>query len=229
MKFKNLEYFGLFLLVAAMAGFWPTYFSKFLDGTADFHYYFHFHSITALLWVGLLIIQPLLIRLKLRQWHRLVGKVSYALVPLVLVSAMLLNHYQFHQVEKNPPEALLATGGLVFIFLLGYGLAIIKRKDPQIHARGMIVAGMTLIWPATGRFVSLVLDIKGELGWVLGIAPLYILLLMFIYLERNTTKGRWVFPGAMALFLIDHAILKIQYYPQFWESFARWYYSLPLT
>lgn len=229
MKFKNLEFFGLFLLVASIAGFWPTYISKLFDGTADFRYYFHLHSVTALLWVGLLILQPLLIRLKLHKWHVLVGKSSYVLVPLVLVSAMLLNHYRFHQVEKNASASLLGSGGLLFIFLLGYGLAIVKRRDPKIHARGMIVTGMTLIWPATGRFVDNVLNINGELGFLLGVAPLYILLITFIYLEKDSSRARWIFPSAMALFLINNALIKIQYFPKFWESFANWFYSLPLT
>jgi len=194
MEVKNLEYFGLFLLVASIAGFWPTYFSKLFDGTGDFRYYFHLHSVTSLIWVGLLILQPILIRLNLRKWHALVGKASYVLVPLVLVSAMLLNHYRFHQVEKNASASLLATGGLLLIFLLGYGLAIIRRRDPKIHARGMIVSGMTLIWPATGRFVDNVLNIKGELGFLLGVAPLYILLITLIYLERDSSRARWGIP-----------------------------------
>jgi len=229
MKFKNLEFFGLFLLVAAIAGFWPTYFSKLFDGRADFRYYFHLHSVTSSLWVGLLILQPLLIRLKLRSWHGLVGKSSYVLAPMVLVSAMLLNHYRFHQVEKNASASLLASGGLLIIFLLGFGLAIVKRRDPNIHARGMIVTGMALIWPATGRFVGNVLNMSGELGFLLGVAPLYLLLITFIYLERDSSRARWVFPSAMALFLINNALIKMQYFPKFWESFALWYYSLPLT
>jgi hypothetical protein len=49
---------GLFAL--ALLGFWPTYFSKFFDGTANYNSYFHFHFAMASLWIALLIVQPIL-------------------------------------------------------------------------------------------------------------------------------------------------------------------------
>ena len=52
---KSGYYFiGLFVLV--LLGFWPSYFSKFIDGTADFNFYFHFHAVIATLWLILLIV-----------------------------------------------------------------------------------------------------------------------------------------------------------------------------
>ena len=42
MKFQNTGYYYLAFLVLAFVGFWPSCFSKFFDGTADFNQYFRF-------------------------------------------------------------------------------------------------------------------------------------------------------------------------------------------
>ncbi len=66
-NFNNTGYFAIGLLVISILGFWPSYFSKFFDGTDNFNLYFHFHLAMALLWVALLIVQPILI--KKRKWQ----------------------------------------------------------------------------------------------------------------------------------------------------------------
>ena len=35
MKYKYVDYYFLSFIVLVIIGFWPSYFSKFLDGTAD--------------------------------------------------------------------------------------------------------------------------------------------------------------------------------------------------
>jgi uncharacterized membrane protein YozB (DUF420 family) len=85
-RFEVSGYYFIALAALALLGFWPTYFSKFFDGTADFKFYFHFHATVITLWVASLITQPILIRRKQLKWHRLIGKFSYILIPLIIVS-----------------------------------------------------------------------------------------------------------------------------------------------
>src|ERR1700722_11390198 len=61
-KFDLSGYYFIGLVVLVVAGFWPTYFSKFFDKSADFTMYFHFHAMMLSLWILTLIIQPILIR-----------------------------------------------------------------------------------------------------------------------------------------------------------------------
>jgi len=63
-KFDLSGYYFIGLVVLVLSGFWPTYFSKFFDKTADFTVYFHFHAIMLSLWILALIVQPILIRKK---------------------------------------------------------------------------------------------------------------------------------------------------------------------
>jgi hypothetical protein len=72
-KFDLSGYYFIGLVVLVLLGFWPTYFSKFFDKTADLS-----------LWILALIIQPILIRKKKLAVHRLIGKFTYVLLPLMI-------------------------------------------------------------------------------------------------------------------------------------------------
>lgn len=93
----------------------------------------------------------------------------------------------------------------------------------------MIVAGMALIEPTMIRFFVNVLGIERPLGSYLGIAPDYIILITLIILERKSKMGKRVFPCALGLFTFIHTIKTLKTPPQFWDSFAQWFVSLPLT
>jgi hypothetical protein len=93
----------------------------------------------------------------------------------------------------------------------------------------VIVAGMALIEPVMARVMFNVLDMQGLTGYLLAISVDYIILVVLIILERNETKGRWVFPLALANFFFIHTIGIFKINPAFWESFSRWFVSLPIT
>ena len=63
-RFEKSGYYFIGLVVLVILGFWPTYLSKYFDGTANFNFYFHFHALMASLWILLLIVQPVLIKKK---------------------------------------------------------------------------------------------------------------------------------------------------------------------
>ena len=178
-KFENAGYYFVLLFGIAIAGFWPSYFSHFFDGTADFNFYFHFHVTLAVLWIFFLIIQPILIRKKKFSLHRLIGKISYILVPLIVVSILLLAHNRISENTQNLAIDLWIPFKDLFIFIIGYGIAIKYRRQIEIHARGMIIAGIVLIEPALLRFIQNVI-IPGPdfvpVGYLATILVIYILL-----------------------------------------------------
>ena len=229
MKVRFVDRYFIGFLVLIFIGFWPSYFSKFFDGSADFTHYFHFHAVAALLWVVLLILQPILIRLRKNRIHAIVGKLSYVLVPLLFISVILLAHHRIDPNAKNIGFEVWIPFKDLFIFTFGYLVAIIFRKSMPIHARGMIVAGMALFEPTLVRVAFNVLEASYPMGYYLGIAPGYTALLILIFLERKEKVGRWVFPIAIALFFLVHFIVISQIEIPFWNSFAKWFVSLPLT
>jgi len=70
------------LLLLALISFWPSYLSQLGAQSA----YTHLHACLAALWLLTLIAQPILIRRGHRDYHRALGRISYGLVPLILVA-----------------------------------------------------------------------------------------------------------------------------------------------
>jgi len=232
LAYENMGYYFIGMFALAVAGFWPSYFSKFFDGSADFNFYFHFHAVLAILWIVMLIVQPMLIRGKRFALHRTLGKLSYVLVPLIFISIFLLAHSRITGEEENLGLSLWLPFKDLIVFAFGYGVAIGFRHRLPIHARGMAVAGIVLIEPALVRLLLSVFFPNSGFaieGYLITLLILYALLIGLIIAERNQKQGRWVFPWAMGLYLLVHAVViwKINLPP--WQRFSEWFAALPLT
>src|SRR5947209_7884804 len=90
---RSAPFFGALLLLAIPA-FWPTYFSP-PRYEADWHV--HVHGIALFTWSVLLIVQPWLVRSGRLALHRRLGKVSYVLAPVIVLSTVLLARYRMHE------------------------------------------------------------------------------------------------------------------------------------
>lgn len=230
--FINSGYYFVALFVLVIAGFWPSYFAKFFDGTADFTFYLHFHAALAMLWVFMLIAQPILIRQKKFTLHRKIGKLSYVLVPLIFISIILLAHSTLRGPKENVGLELWIPFKDLLVFAVAYAIAIKYRKTLAIHARGMIVAGIVLIEPALVRLILYMFfpdEGFAPNGYLTTIVLLYTLLIGLIVAERKQKIGRWVFPLALALYIFVHSVLVFQIKIPVWQLFAEWFKALPLT
>jgi hypothetical protein len=227
---KSAFYFlGLAILV--ILGFWPSYFAKFIDGTADFNFYFHFHAAMAASWVILLVVQPILIRNKKTALHKTIGKLTYILLPLFFLSVILLKHNRIGgEVSLGLGASLwLQLKDLVIIGIM-YGIAIWHKKKIQIHARAMIATGIVFIEPSLGRFIINVFYPNDFItGFIVTIVLLYALLLILIFLERKQSKGRWIFPLVGVLYILFHWLYLFKISFPAWDAFAEWFALLPLT
>jgi hypothetical protein len=227
---------GLFVL--AIAGFWPSYFARFFNGTANFTFYFHFHAAMLMLWICMLIVQPVLIRKKKLPLHRLIGKASYVLFPVMCISTILIIHQSHTVDEENPGNILLGQSKNLFIFITGYVIAIIYRHNIEVHIRGMIVTGIALIEPALTRLMLNILAAlklfvsSPNLFWYASIPTIAIIFLFLIVMmikERHQKRGRWVFPLTLGLYFILYMLMITNPHLGAWELFSKWFISLPLT
>ena len=227
---RSGPYLAAFLALAGVA-FWPTYLSLGLDGSS---FYTHFHAFTATAWMVMLIVQPLAIRTRRLEWHRMLGRASFVLAPLVLVSMVLLAH---NRLRLATPDAyplqtyiLYLQVSLAFVFALSYALAIATRRRSYLHARFMICTAVTLIDPVVIRlmFWAAPTPTWNYQWFTFGLTDA--VLVMLIWLERNGRAGRRVFPAMLAVFVLAQlpALLLLTNHP-IWQSFARWFLGLPLT
>jgi len=231
-RFEKSGYYFIGLVAIMFLGFWPTYFSKYFNGTANFNLYFHFHFMMASLWIGLLIVQPLLIKRKKLAIHKKIGKLSFIILPLFIISVIALKHHQIGGVVR---EGLGASLWLqlkdIIIISVMYTIAIMNKHNIQIHARAMIATGIVFIEPTLGRFI--ILTVLPEPNFILGlgitVAIMYTLIISLIIIERKQTSGRWVFPILLLLFMVFHYLIFNQVSFPLWDSFAEWFVKLPIT
>ncbi|VAW92482.1 hypothetical protein MNBD_GAMMA21-518 [hydrothermal vent metagenome] len=236
--FKKSGYFFIVLLLLAVIGFWKSYFSLFFHDIdvypqlSEVENYIHFHAATMLLWLGLLITQAFLIRFNKRSLHKIIGKFSYILIPVLAVSLVLLAHSQLTIQEFGLTYGrlyiLFLQLSLLVIFMIAYGLAITYRHTPARHARYMICTALTMIDPAVARLPIDIPSLPFSYQVVtFGITDL--ILIILIILERKKTKGREVFPIMLGVFLFFQILNLTATRSQIWDDFGLWFARLPLT
>ncbi|OQP61096.1 hypothetical protein A3860_05090 [Niastella vici] len=157
--YKNIGFVFLILLAFVMAGFFKTYwvFLPHLNFPATATAVTHFHAMVMSLWVLLLIGQPLLIKYKKTQLHRILGKVTYVLAPLVVASVIGLLIRNYHRDNMRIWPFWDQMQGVYFgaihslQFIVFYILALIYRRNTALHGGFMIATGVVLINPAVVR------------------------------------------------------------------------------
>lgn len=217
----------LLLLCVAVLGFWKPYFSR-LDAAQGMA---HLHAISMLTWIGMLVAQPLLIRTRRLAWHRRLGQASYVVAPLVVITALILAQLRIGQAT---PETLPFQQFILFLgvsasvlFALIWGLGVLYRREPALHARYMAGTALTLIDPSLARVL---------IFWIPSVPPpfyqfitfglVYTILLVLIALDRKSKRGRSALWVLLALFVTLHALIMLVPGTSAWQRFAVWYAGL---
>ena len=236
--YKNSTFWFMGFFVFALVAFWPNYFGRPFS-RMDIH--FHTHGIAMTLWCLMLIGQAFLIRLGKPKIHRMTGKFSYVLVPLIVLTTLSLLHFQIKR------DNLLGDGHFYFmalvinaliVFVLLYGLAIRFRSEPAIHARYMVCTIFPLFTPVTDRLIAF--HVKPLIGVVpvvaggpmlplIGFAMADLILICLSIWDWRTHKRLNIFPVALIILLIYHISVITFYRFSFWQSFGEWFMSLPLS
>lgn len=227
--FPHSGYYFTGLLFLTIIAFWQSYFSKIFNNV-DF--YSHFHALTMLLWLAMLISQAFLIRFRKFSLHRLSGKLSYLLVPLIIISLILLAHSQitirYDGISSSRHYLLFLQLSLLTIFSFAYSLAILNRHTPARHARYMSCTALTIIDPVVAR-LPVELPTFGFSYQLATFALTDFILLALIFLERRQKVGREVFPVALTLFLFFQWLTLSWTDSNIWHAFTMWFALLPLT
>lgn len=175
--YHNLGYWFLLFIVLVVGGFYSSYFSILRSHRQPI---IHIHFVLMMLWIAMLITQPFLIKFKKLSVHRLLGRISYWLVPLVLLSAFLMIRLSYHQFilktnqqleqglnKFTPPEILQQAADVQAIaffyftwFIIFYLLAIINRRRSPVHARYMLATALTLLGPTVDRIMFFVFGLQ---------------------------------------------------------------------
>lgn len=223
------------LLALAVVAFWPGYFGR---PATEASAWTHFHAIVSMLWIVILIVQPVLAHAGRLRWHRRIGRATLVLAPLVIASFVGLAH-----------EAIRGASGMAFateayflylrlvlaaMFVLAYAMGIRNRRDPSLHARYMACTGLALVDPVFSRLLFRLLGRNPDFNYQLfALIVAAAILVALIVAERKATRGRHVFPAMLACIAVLEAPLLLDFHTwgapwDRWKSVAAAFASLPL-
>lgn len=228
--YLNTSVFIFLILIGVQWGFYQTYTSQF----PNFKHatpLIHVHGALLMTWMLLLIAQPLLIHTGRASLHRTIGKVSWVLGPLIIISLFLIGRGgYFRAIEGNVPEheyltfIVLDMRGFLS-FAVFWCLAMINRKRPDAHMRYMIATGILAIGPGVGRGLGTGFGFNlGDaltITDVLDLAIVGILLGIDVYRKKNYKPFLTVF-----LVLLAGSVLWQLRDTALWQSFAKNYAAL---
>jgi hypothetical protein len=185
-------------------------------------------------WCGMLVAQSFLIRINQRSIHRTLGKLSYAVAPLVVMSTIFLANFKLNARELSD-EGLYILGLQIFIvivFTYFYAMGIKHRKRPDVHARWMICTAFTLLDPIFARIIMVnfyqVAIETGIVQWMT-FTLTDVILITLVIKDWKSTGRRDVFLPALILMLVAQVAMLTVWDTAIWRSFASWFAALPLT
>lgn len=232
LRFDNAGYFFFGIFLIACVGFFPTYLVKLPQEEVSFNFYTHFHAGMMILWLGILITQPFLIRTKRNKWHKLLGKFTYAFFPLLIISMLLLMHSKLNSLTDpiDGNQLWIPLKDLVVIVPC-FCLAIYYRKNPLFHARFIIGSSIQLIEPGLARaLIGVFPSADPMIMYGIALLIVYSILITLIVKDRKSKKGRWIFPLVLGMVFSVHLFLFVGG-PELdiFRSFMDWFIALPLT
>ncbi len=144
--------------VTAFIGFWPTS-TGLLAGVAAGTrppppLVLHVHAALMVSWLGLLLLQSLLVATGRVRWHRTLGVTGFVLAPAVAVgmAAMAMEHWTTYTAAPEITPGLAArmerSGNILleqiraiglFALFVGWAL-LVRRRDSETHRRMMLLA-----------------------------------------------------------------------------------------
>jgi hypothetical protein len=232
----GVRLFAAFSL-AMIVAFWPSYYSRLANQPSLHH---HAHGLAMTAWLALLVAQAALMRSGRKSVHRVLGLMSYVLVPIIVVVTARFAHYTLQQVPA------LGNYGLFFLalvlltlvtFVTLFVLAMVYRNRPAVHARFMVATLFPLFTPVTdrliGRFAPSVFGMVPTLdgsplvqcaGFLMADATLAGLA---VWDWRRNHRG--VFFVALAIMLVYQASVLTFHRFGFWQAFGPWFLSLPIS
>lgn len=183
--YKYTGYFMLLLIPLVFLGFYKTYFSQFPDFNSGITYSHHQHAVIASVWIVMLILQPLLISNRKYKAHKIVGRLSYVVFPLLILSFLPMIA---RKISSAPSVNIFVPLGDCIILTLLYSLAIYHRKKMSYHMRYMIGTAIVFLGPTFGRIGALLLGLSERVTQNVQYTIIYLILLGLIGLDKKHQK-----------------------------------------
>jgi uncharacterized membrane protein len=214
-------------LGVVLIGFWKTFVVPSFQGTFTAPPIIYIHGALLFLWTLFLLTQSILIRQKNLRLHRKLGWVGPALAIAVAISTIAAGVYVLRRdvaagggrVAVSSFLGVLSTP-VIFTALVMAG--VIYRKRPEVHKRLMLLAMISVLWAAFGRFRHYFPPFEQSLLVFQGILPLSMILIVMLW--EKLAKGRihavYYFVG---LPLLVESLAEIYFFDSTgWQTVSGW-------
>ena len=207
-------------LLTAIAGFGPTYFFKPIHASPPLSSLLHVHGLVFTGWLVLLIVQTALVKAHRVDLHKRLGLAGAVLaavmIPVGIMAAIEAARKGTATPGLTPLTFMIFPVGAVVMFLGFVGVALWKRRQPEIHRRLIVLGTVSILTPAIVRL------------WFLPRNPILALLLSLIFviaaMIHDWKTRRRVHPlylwGGLFIFL-SGPLRSALGQTAAWQSFAR--------
>ena len=214
-----------FLFILLQIGFHPTYLQYF-PKFEQFNWVHHTHGAIMVSWMVMLVLQPYLILKGKYRIHRVIGKISYIIAPLMLISMFLVTRLNYlTTVGKIDFKDVAHIQALNFIeplsFFIFYLLAVINKNDVYQHKRYMISTSFPMIMAIFSRILY------NSFGTMIEpyeyFIPLYFCsLISILLLVNDISKKNNPIPSTIitAVILLNTLIFHARY-TEVWQTIVR--------
>jgi hypothetical protein len=220
---KTYKYISLFfvaILAVVVLGFFKTYFGLFptFKNVTTIQ---HLHGSLFLLWFIMLIVQPVLIKKRKYKWHRVIGKVSYFLVPLIVVSIFFIAKEMYETAPLTQSQKianLYVPFYQIFNFVTLYVLAIYYKKKISYHMRYMIATSLAVYGAALKRFFINFMGISGLNAFLYTFIVTDLILLGLIIYDRRHGKSYQPYIVSLIIFVASQFGFYFLRNTAFWQT-----------
>ena len=208
-SYNIIVYFFVIIFVIIFVGFFKSYFGlvpdfKGVDMTM------HFHGILLTAWFALLILQPILIRTGHYYVHRLLGKCSYLLVPLIIYSMLLIIKHMYLRegtttmTEKERLADLFLPISQMIAFAVLYVLAMVNKKKTSLHLRYIIACSLVLLAPGLERIPIYWFSQPEQQSTLFAFLVTDLIFVTLVFYDRKNKRNYKPYMVALSILLIAH-------------------------
>lgn len=184
--YKYLGYFLLLLIPLTFFGFYKTYFVQFPNFEENINIFIHLHAFIASIWILLLIVQPLLIINRKNKLHRKIGKLSYFVFPILILSFV---PQMIRIINSDVPQLLFFPLADSILLILFYSLAMYNRRNTSKHMRYIIGTATVFLGPTIGRIGPKLLDWSEGMTQNVQYGIIYLILIGLIFYDIRNRKN----------------------------------------
>ncbi|MHC5064053.1 MAG: hypothetical protein ACYTG5_08770 [Planctomycetota bacterium] len=233
-RFRNAPIYLALVIPVTVFAFWKSYFGIFGSLPETMTAVVHIHTGLMFLWLAMLAAQAWFVRSMRFRLHRWVGRSSFVVVPVIILSGLATTHAFFNkpipvgETEGELRAMDVITLGQLVAFGLTWWLAIVYRRNTPVHVRFIV---STLF--AIGNAVVF----RVFLFWVPGFATntaaitangAVLILILLSLIAMDWRKGLRRSPYWVVTLMLG--ILHLGYFTfgrsETWLSFCRWFASL---